>query len=76
MDEDGLGGVEACSGCEGRELGTDLTIKSVIAIGYELNMVESTCLRIDEVWSGLKFTHPKPGKTYANSYGTLPDQRT
>ena len=52
------------------------SIKSVIAIGYELNMVESTCLRIDEVWSGLKFTHPKPGKTYANSYGTLPDQRT
>ncbi len=38
-------------------------------------MVESTCLRIDEVWAGLKFTHPVPGKHYANSYGTLPGQR-
>ncbi|AEF39488.1 hypothetical protein [Hoyosella subflava] len=54
------------------QLGTDLTMKSVIAIGYDLSMVESTCLRIDEVWAGLKFTHPKPGKVYANSYGTLP----
>lgn len=29
-------------------------------------------LRVDDVWSALKFTHPKAGKTYANSYGTLP----
>ena len=70
------GGMLWVSWPKGGKLGTDLTIKSVIAIGYELNMVESTCLRIDEVWSGLKFTHPKPGKTYANSYGTLLDQRT
>jgi len=41
-------------------------------LDYDLNMVESTCLRIDDVWSGLKFTHPKPGKIYANSYGTPP----
>lgn len=54
-----------------RRLGTDLTMTTVIAIGYELSMVESTCLRIDETWAGLKFTHPKPGKVYANSYGTL-----
>lgn len=58
---------------KGGRLGTDLTMKSVIAIGYDLNMVESTCLRIDDVWAGLKFTHPKPGKVYANSYGALPD---
>ena len=70
------GGMLWVSWPKGGKLGTDLTIKSVIAIGYELNMVESTCLRIDEVWSGLKFTHPRPGKTYANSYGTLPGQRT
>ena len=57
------GGMLWVSWPKGGKLGTDLTIKSVIAIGYELNMVESTCLRIDEVWSGLKFTHPKPGKT-------------
>lgn len=70
------GGMLWVSWPKGGRLGTDLTIKSVIAVGYDLGMVESTCLRIDDVWSGLKFTHPKPGKTYANSYGTLPDQRT
>lgn len=59
----------------GGALGTDLTLQRVIAVGYGFNMVESTCLRIDEVWSGLKFTHPKPGRAYANSYGTLPGQR-
>lgn len=59
---------------KGGRLGTDLTIRSVIAIGYDLGMVESTCLRIDDTWSGLKFTHPKPGKVYANSYGNLPGQ--
>ncbi|WP_299575767.1 hypothetical protein [uncultured Williamsia sp.] len=57
---------------KGGRLGTDLTIRSVIAIGYDRGMVESTCLRIDDTWSGLKFTHPRPGKVYANSYGTLP----
>lgn len=59
---------------KGGRLGTDLTMKSVIKIGYTHNMVESICLRIDDVWAGLKFTHPKPGKKYANSYGTLPGQ--
>ena len=61
------GGMLWVSWPKGGKLGTDLTIKSVIAIGYELNMVESTCLRNDEVCSGLKFTHPKTGKTYAKS---------
>ena len=66
------GGMLWVSWPKGGKLGTDLTIKTVISIGYDLNLVESTCLRIDDVWSGLKFTHPKAGKTYANSYGTLP----
>lgn len=69
------GGMLWVSWPKGGRLGTDLTMRSVIAIGYDLEMVESTCLRIDEVWAGLKFTHPKPGKVYANSYGTLPGQR-
>ena len=60
---------------KGGRLGTDLTIRSVIAIGYDHGLVESTALSVDDTWSGLKFTHPKPGKTYRNSYGTLPDQR-
>jgi hypothetical protein len=69
------GGMLWVSWPKGGAYGTDLTIKTVIAIGYELGMVESTCLRVDEVWAGLKFTRPKPGKAYRNSYGTLPQQR-
>lgn len=68
------GGMLWVSWPKGGKLGTDLNMKSVIAIGYELGMVESTCLRIDETWAGLKFTPPKPGKAYANRYGTLPGQ--
>ncbi len=49
----------------------DLNIKTVIRIGYEHGMVESNAISIDDEWSGLKFTHPKSGKTYNNSYGTL-----
>lgn len=50
---------------------SDLTIKSVIRIGYDHNMVESKAISINAVWSALRFTHPKPGKTYCNSYGRL-----
>ena len=57
-----------------RKLGTDLTLPYVIRIGYSLGLVESTCLSVDETWSALKFTHPKPGKSYNNSHGTLPTQ--
>ena len=57
-----------------RKLGTDLTLPAVIRIGYSLGLVESTCLSVDETWSALKFTHPKPGKSYNNSHGTLPTQ--
>ena len=57
----------------GGRLGTDLTIKTVIAIGYSHGLVESVNLRIDDVWTGLKFTRPKPGKTYHNRYGRLPE---
>lgn len=60
---------------KGRRLGSDLTLPIVIEIGYDHGLVESTCLSIDETWSALRFTHPKPGTRYANSYGTLPDQR-
>nr|WP_017584278.1 hypothetical protein [Nocardiopsis valliformis] len=61
---------------KGGRLGTDLDMKKAIAIGYDLGMVESTCLRVDELWAGLKFTRPKPGKIYRNSYDTLPQQRS
>ena len=57
-----------------RQLDTDLTIKEVIRIGYDTGLVESTALSIDSTWSGLKFTFPKKGKVYNNSYGTLKDE--
>ena len=60
---------------KGGLLGTDLTIKNVIRVGYDHGLVESTNLRIDDTWTALKFTHPKPGKQYHNSYGTLPYQQ-
>lgn len=66
------GGMFWVSWPKGKQLGTDLTIKEVIRIGYDFGLVESTALSINEVWSALKFTHPKKGKTYHNSYGTLP----
>jgi hypothetical protein len=56
---------------KGGKLGTDLNIKMVIKMGYDFGLVESTCLSIDDIWSGLKFTHPKKGKVYNNSYGKL-----
>lgn len=58
---------------KGGQNGTDLTIKSVIKIGYDYGLVESTCLSINSVWSAIKFTHPKKGKVYNNSYGKLPE---
>jgi len=61
---------------KGGKLGTNLNIKTVIKLGYDFGLVESTCLRINDIWSGLKFTHPKKGKVYNNSYGKLNDEKT
>lgn len=59
---------------KGGKVGTDLNIKSVIKLGYDFGLVESTCLSINSVWSGLKFAHPKKGKVYNNSYGKLKEE--
>lgn len=61
---------------KGGKLGTDLNIKIVIKLGYNFGLVESICLSINEIWSGIKFTHPKLEKKYNNSYGKLNDDRT
>jgi hypothetical protein len=50
---------------------TDLTLTKVIEIGYDYGLVESKSISINSMWSALKFTHPKEGKMYNNSYGTL-----
>jgi hypothetical protein len=55
-----------------KQLKTNLGLGKVINIGYSHGLVESTCLSVDTTWSGLKFTHPKKGKIYHNSYGQLP----
>lgn len=60
---------------KGGKLGTDLNIKIVIQLGYDFGLVESTCLSVNDIWSGLKFTHPKKGKVYNNSYGKLNDNK-
>ena len=60
---------------QGPQAGLRPQFHNVIKIGYDCGLVESTCLRIDDTWTALRFTHPKPGKVYTNSYGTLPQQR-
>lgn len=54
------------------QLDTDLSLADVIRISYDSSLVESKCISIDAVWSALKLTHPREGKTYRNSYGRLP----
>ena len=54
-----------------RKLGTDLTLTKVIELGYDHGLVESKTISINDTWSAIKFTHPKEGKIYKNSYGKL-----
>ena len=56
---------------KGGALETDLNLKKVIAIGYSHNLVESKTISVDATWSAIKFTFPKAGKQYQNSYGQL-----
>lgn len=56
---------------KGGQLDTDLTLTKVIKIGYDYGLVESKTLSINPIWSAIKFTHPREGKVYNNSYGTL-----
>lgn len=53
------------------QLETDLSLPKIINIVYSFGLVESTALSINATWSALKFTHPKKGKVYNNSHGTL-----
>lgn len=65
------GGTLWVSWPKNKQLGTDLTLPKIIEIGYDFGLVESTALSINAIWSALKFTHPKEGKVYNNSYGQL-----
>ncbi|MBT1701305.1 hypothetical protein KK083_30715 [Fulvivirgaceae bacterium PWU4] len=53
------------------QLDTDLTMKSLIRTGYYHGLVESKAISLDATWSALKFTHPRKGKIYRNSYGVF-----
>lgn len=57
-----------------RKLETDLTLTKVIELGYNFELVESKTISLNATWSAIKFTHPKEGKTYNNSYGKLKSQ--
>lgn len=61
---------------KGGQLDSDLSLPKVIKIGYEFGLVESTCLSVNPIWSALKFTHPKKGKTYNNSHAKLKSRTT
>lgn len=61
---------------KGGQLYTDLSLPKVIQVGYSFGLAESTCLSVNEVWSALKFTHPKKGKIYKNSHAKLTSRTT
>ncbi|HKQ26722.1 MAG TPA: hypothetical protein VJT81_19935 [Burkholderiales bacterium] len=63
------GGMLWVSWPKAKALGTDLTLKKVIEIGYGHGLVESKTISINPTWSAIKFTFPKEGKQYHNSYG-------
>ena len=65
------GGMLWVSWPKGGRLGTDLTLKNIIRIGYSHGLVESKTISVDPTWSAIKFTFPKEGKQYNNSYGKL-----
>ena len=50
---------------------TDLKLTTVIKLGYDYGLVESKSISLNQLWSALKFTHPKQGQVYNNSYGKL-----
>ena len=57
------------------QLKTDLSLTKIIGIGYKRGLVESKTIGVNDTWSAIKFTWPKAGKTYKNSFGTLPGTR-
>ena len=71
-----LNGMLWVSWPKGGGLGADLSLPIVIKMGYNFGLVESTCLSINSIWSGLKFTHPKKGKVYKNSHAELEKRTT
>ncbi|MDX2186234.1 MAG: hypothetical protein SFV32_04830 [Opitutaceae bacterium] len=57
---------------KGRQKTTGLSLPVVIKHAYDAEFVESQVFSVSDAWSAIKLTHPKSGKAYANSFGTLP----
>jgi hypothetical protein len=70
------GGAIWISWPKNRQLDTSLVLPKIIKIGYNHGLVESKTIGVDDTWSAIKFTWPKKGKIYKNSYGKLPASRT
>jgi hypothetical protein len=68
------GGALWISWPKGRQLESDLSLPGIIEMGYRHGLVESKTIGVDSTWSAIKFTFPKKGKVYKNSYGRLPGQ--
>ena len=66
-----IGGMLWVSWPKGKPMGSNLTLKEIIGIGYGHGLVESKTISVDDTWSAIKFTFPKEGKQYNNSYGQL-----
>lgn len=56
---------------QGKQHASDLSLPEVIRIGYNHSLVESKTISVNHTWSAIKFTHPRPGRQYNNSYGKL-----
>jgi hypothetical protein len=54
-----------------RQLNSTLVLTKIIEVGYDHGLVESKTISVNDTWSAIKFTHPKKGKVYKNSYGKL-----
>ncbi|MDF1502370.1 hypothetical protein [Roseisolibacter sp. H3M3-2] len=59
---------------KGAPKGEGLRLTEIIRVGYDHGLVESKTVSVDDTWSAIKFTHPRPGVRYRNSYGRLPGQ--
>ena len=57
---------------KGGSLGSDLSLGTIINVGYKHGLVESKTISVNATWSAIKFTFPVAGKRCQNSYGRLP----
>lgn len=67
----GAGGKLWVAWPKAKKLGSDLKLDAVVKAVYPQGLVESVNLAVDETWTALKFTWPKPGKVYRDHHAVL-----